>query len=107
MYMSNNIAFEFKSNLDEDIEFIINLPKKNKTIIDGFVKDNNNKIITGAFIKLYTVSKIHNSYSLHPLCVTYSDTYGYFLFGPVNIGENYLVEIWFNKKKIKELFINP
>ena len=105
--MSNNIAFEFKCNLDEDIELIIHLPKINKTIIDGFVKDKNNKIIRGAFIKLYTVSKKDNSCSSCPLSATYSDRHGYFLFSPINIGKNYLIEIWFNKKKINEIFINP
>jgi hypothetical protein len=101
------VKFEFIPKENEQIETIVKVPEERRSVIHGIVKDWRNKIVKDAVVKLFEVSSTSNSYMLNPINHTFTDEHGQFLFGPLCPNKKYLIKVWFNDAKIRELLITP
>lgn len=101
------VKFEFVPGVNEQIEAIVRVPEEKRSVIHGVVKDWRNKIVKDAVVKLFEVCSTANSYTLKPINHTFTDEYGQFLFGPLCPNKKYLIKVWFNEAKIRELPITP
>ena len=106
--MSNRVVkFEFTSGENEQIEATIIMPKETRSVIHGVVKDCKNYIIKDAVVKLFEIVDHCGKHKLKPVGHTFTDECGQFLFGPLIPKVNYLIKVWVNDIKIKELVIKP
>lgn len=104
-YMKGNlVSFNFVPDINEQIEAIIKVPKEDRSVIHGIVKDSNDQIIQNAVVKLF---RVENSTCIQPIMYTFTDSYGEFVFGPLCPHVNYLIKVWVNHIKIRELIITP
>lgn len=106
--MANRVVkFEFNSEENEQIEATIIVPKETRSVIHGVVKDYKNCIIKNAVVKLFKVVEHFEKYKLKPIGHTFTDESGEFLFGPLTPKVNYVIKVWVNDIKIKELVVKP
>lgn len=80
-----------------DVE--VTLPKDNRDVVYGVVKDECGDPIADAVVKLIEVSKDHCEEERKPVSHTFTDKDGEFVFGPLCSDRNYEVQIWANKVK--------
>ena len=104
---SRIVRFNFTPRENEQIEAVIKIPEEPRSIIHGTVKDDKNKVVKDAVVKLFELLNPHDPYSIKPLSYAFTDDYGQFLFGPLTPCKNYLIKIWVNNVKIRELVIHP
>ena len=106
--MSNRVVkFEFTPGENQQIEATIIMPKETRSVIHGLVKDYKNCIIKNAVVKLFEVVEHCGKYKLKPIGHTFTDECGQFIFGPLVPKVNYVIKVWVNDIKIKELVIKP
>ncbi|HEX9061047.1 MAG TPA: carboxypeptidase regulatory-like domain-containing protein [Clostridia bacterium] len=103
---SRSVKFSFTPGENEQIETVIKIPEERRSIIHGIVKDCHNKIVRDAIVKLYEVS-LHDEHHLKPLTHVFTDECGQFAFGPLWAGKHYVIKVWINNVKIRELIIRP
>jgi hypothetical protein len=104
---SQLVSFSFESRENEQIEAVIKLPKEVRSVIHGVVKDNKNRVIKDAVVKLFRVKENCTPYILEPITHTFTDECGQFLFGPLKPRQKYVVKVWVDDIKIRELIIKP
>lgn len=104
---NREVKFEFTPEENEQIEATIIVPQETRSVIHGVVKDLKNCIIKNAVVKLFKVSICCEKYRLKPIGHTFTDESGEFLFGPLCSKENYVIKVWVNDIKIKELIVKP
>lgn len=103
--MGNRVVkFEFIPGENEEIEANIIVPKETRSIIHGVVKHQDGKVIKDAIVRLFEVNYKKNQY-LKPIANTFTDEDGEFLFGPLCTKRHYVMKVWVNSNKIKELII--
>jgi hypothetical protein len=101
------VKFEFTPEENEQIEATIIVPQETRSVIHGVVKDYKNCIIKNAVVKLFKVVKHYKRCILKPIGHTFTDESGEFLFGPLSSKVNYVIKVWINDIKIKELVVKP
>ncbi|WP_053956585.1 hypothetical protein [Inediibacterium massiliense] len=99
--------FDFIPEENEQLEATLKLQKESRSVIHGVVKDECGKLVKDAVVKLFKVKKIHNLEKLIPITHTFTDEHGQFLFGPLCAHQKYLIKVWVNHVKIRELEICP
>ncbi|MBF8984562.1 carboxypeptidase regulatory-like domain-containing protein [Lutibacter sp. B2] len=99
------VKFSFKPEENEQIEAIVQVPKEPRSVIDGVVKDWNGRVVKDAVVKLFEV--INPPCELKPLTHTFTDESGQFLFGPLSPKKRYVIKVWINDIKIRNLLIEP
>lgn len=99
------IKFEFTPEENEQIEATIIVPQETRSVIHGVVKDCKNCIIKNAVVKLFKVMRNCKKSILKPIGHTFTDESGEFLFGPLSSKVNYVIKVWVNDIKIKELVV--
>ncbi|SHH00168.1 hypothetical protein [Tepidibacter thalassicus] len=99
------VKFSFTPEENEQIEAIVKVPEEKKSVIHGIVKDYKGKIVKDAVVKLFEV--INPPCKFKPLTHTFTDECGQFLFGPLCPNKQYVIKVWFNDVKIKQLIIEP
>lgn len=105
--MGNRVVkFEFIPGENEEIEANIIVPKETRSIIHGVVRHPDGKVVKDAIVRLFEVN-YKNKQSLKPVSNTFTDEEGEFLFGPLCTKKHYVIKVWFNSNKIKELIITP
>lgn len=104
---SRSVSFSFTPGENEQIETIIRVPEERRSIIHGVVKNNCHKVVKDAVVKLYECINQQGEQSLKPLTHTFTDECGQFVFGPLFPCRNYVIKVWVNDVKIRELVIHP
>ena len=104
---SRSVSFSFTPGENEQIETCIVIPEERRSIIHGIVKDPCNKVIKDAVVKLYEKIKHCNDFILKPITHTFTDECGQFVFGPLVPCKCYVIKVWVNDVKIRELVIHP
>lgn len=98
------VKFVFKPQENEQIEAIVKVAKEPRSVIDGIVKDANGQLIKDAVVKLFEV--IRYPYELKPLTHAFTDECGQFIFGPLHPDKQYVIKVWNNDVKIRNLIID-
>lgn len=101
------VKFKFTPEENEQIEAVIKVAEEKRSVIHGLVVDCKNKPIKNAVVKLLLIKDTNCPHILHPLTHTFTDEYGQFLFGPLCPHKCYVIKVWYNDIKIRELIITP
>lgn len=101
------VKFDFVPKENEQIEAIVRIPEEKRSVIHGVVKDWRNKVVKDAVVKLFEVVGSGGPNALKPLTHTFTDEYGQFLFGPLCAYKKYVIKVWFDDVRIRELVITP
>lgn len=101
------VKFQFTPEENEQIDAIIKVPKETRSVIHGVVLDECNKRQKDAVVKLFRVCKRNNKVILEPITHTFTDEHGQFLFGPLCPHVKYVVKVWVNHVKTREIVIKP
>jgi len=104
---SRSVNFNFTPGENEQIETVITIPEERRSIIHGVVKNHCNKVVKDAIVKLYECTNHHDDQSLKPITHTFTDDCGQFVFGPLWACKDYVIKVWLNDVKIRELIIHP
>jgi hypothetical protein len=99
--------FDFKPEENEQIEAIINIPKEPRSVIHGIVKDSKDKVVKDAVVKLFEMPNPSSPCDLIPLTHTFTDECGQFLFGPLSPRKHYIIKVWINHVKIRQMIVPP
>jgi len=108
-------SFNFIPGENEQIEAVIKVPKEPRSVIHGIVKDYHNRVVKDAVVKLFKTEHHHHpkgehhhhNCDLEPITHTFTDECGQFLFGPLDPNIKYVIKVWINHVKIRELVIKP
>lgn len=90
---------------NEQIQTVVNLPKENRSILYGIVKDHNCQIVKDAVVRLFEQQNPQDENSLDPISYTFTDRSGQFVFGPLIASRHYVVKVSVNHVKIREAVI--
>jgi hypothetical protein len=101
------VKFDFKPEENEQIEAIIKVPKEPRSVIHGIVKDSKDKVVKDAVVKLFEIPNPSCPCELIPLTHTFTDECGQFLFGPLSPRKHYIIKVWMNNVKIRQMVIPP
>ena len=104
---SRTVSFGFTPGENEQLETVIKVPEERRSIIHGFVKSHCNKPIKDAIVKLFECINHNGEQILKPLTHTFTDECGQFAFGPLFPCRDYVIKVWVNDVKIRELVIHP
>ncbi|HWT75562.1 MAG TPA: hypothetical protein VN258_12725 [Mobilitalea sp.] len=104
---SRVVSFSFTPGENEQIETVIVIPEEHRSIIHGIVKNQCHKEIKDAVVKLYECVEHHEEHNLKPLTHTFTDECGQFVFGPLWPCKSYVIKVWINDVKVRELVIQP
>lgn len=102
---SRLVKIDFKSGENEQIKTMIKIPKEKRSIVYGMVIDYNGQIAKDAVVKLFEVTNQPNK--LKPLTHTFTDEQGQFLFGPINANKKYVIKVWYDNVKTKQITVTP
>jgi len=106
--MSNKLTkFEFTPEENQQIEATIILPKESRSVLHGVVKNHRNCEVENAVVKVFQVVEDCGKCNLIPIGHTFTDKFGQFLFGPLCPGRHYVVKVWVNDMRIKEIVVTP
>jgi hypothetical protein len=101
------VNFDFKPEENEKIEALIKVPKEPRSVIHGVVKDCKDKIIKDAVVKLFEMPDPSHPCKLIPLTHTFTDECGQFLFGPLYPKKHYVIKVWVDDVKIRQMVVLP
>lgn len=102
--MSAFTKFYFRPGEGELIETVVHLKPETHSSIHGSVRDSDGKSISNALVMLFKASD-DEELTLHTQMCT--DEFGQFFFGPLTVGQLYMIKIFKNTTKIRELQIRP
>ena len=89
-----NVDGVIENGKQYDLEVI--LPKDNRNVIYGVVKDCYKEPIKDAIVKLIEVDYKMGKKVRKPVTHTFTDENGEFIFGPLCENRNYEIQIWVN-----------
>ena len=102
--MSANGKFYFKPAKGEYIETSVLLEDEDRSAIYGTVWESKDRPLEGALVFLFKAKdrEIHK-----PLSCQFTDSEGQFFFGPLDSDALYLIKIYKDSVKFRELEISP
>lgn len=100
------VKFSVTPDENEQIHAVVKVPKESRSVIHGIVIDECNKPLKDAVVKLLKESK-HDPKRLEAITHTFTDEHGQFLFGPLCPHVKYVIKVWVNHVKIRDLVIKP
>ena len=77
----------------------IKLPEDERNVIFGVIKDNNDKPLADAVVKLIEIAYEKGEEVRKPVSHTFTNKDGEFVFGPLCPNKKYALDIWVNKVK--------
>jgi len=101
------VKFNVVPGENEQIDAIIKVPKEPRSIIHGVVLDECNKPAKDAVVKLFKIKKYDDLSCLEAVAHTFTDDCGEFLFGPLCPNVKYMIKVWINHMKTREIIIKP
>ena len=93
------MKFAFTPQQNERIEAILTIPEEKRSIVHGTVYDLDGNIIKDAVVRLFEIIEGKPSPKSH----TFTDADGEFIFGPLFSGKDYMVKVYVEGVKIREL----
>lgn len=103
--MGENRKFYFKPQPGEQIETRIKINQNNKSSIYATVLDIDGKPVKGALVLLFKVGDSEDTEEHELISNFHTDEDGQFVFGNLEGDVLYLIKIFFEKSKIRELEI--
>lgn len=101
--MSAYTKFYFKPGENEQIETIVHLKPDCRSAIHGHVRDLNDKAVPDALVLLFETGE--NPEDLKLTAQVFTDDMGQFVFGPLETNRLYLVKVFKNLVKLREMDI--
>ena len=77
----------------------VKVPKDNRNVVFGTVRDDYGDPIKDAVVKLIEVEKMLGKEERKPVSHTFTNENGEFLFGPICPNKNYDIQIWVDRVK--------
>ena len=77
----------------------VSLPKDDRNVVYGVVKDQYKEPVENAVVKLIEVSYVHGHEERKPVSHTFTNKAGEFVFGPLCPNKVYEVNIWVDQVK--------
>jgi hypothetical protein len=77
----------------------VRIPKDNRNVVFGTVKDEYGDVIPDAVVKLIEVEKMMGKTERKPVSHTFTNENGEFVFGPLCPEKSYDLQIWVNRVK--------
>ncbi len=102
---SKLVSLTFRPKENEQIEAIIEVPEEPRSVIHGIVKNHNNKVVKDAVVKLFKMLDPNYPCNLVPLTHTFTDECGQFLFGPLSPHTYYVIKVWVDNIKIRQIVL--
>ncbi len=102
--MGSYTKFYFRPGQDELIETIVHMQPDTRSSIHGFVRESDGRAIPDALVMLFLAGEDDE---LAMSAQTVTDELGQFMFGPLNSGQLYMIKVYKNSVKIRELQIRP
>lgn len=99
------VKFNVTPEENEQIDAVIKVPNETRSVFHGVVIDKHNRPIHNAVVKLL-IMDCKNKH-LEPVTHTFTDEDGEFLFGPLCAHVQYVIKIWTNHVKTREIVICP
>jgi uncharacterized GH25 family protein len=99
------VKFNFQPGENEQIDAVIKVPQETRSVFHGFVIDENNKPIKNAVVKLLIEDSTNKRFQ--PVTHTFTDSNGEFALGPLCAHMKYVIKIWDNNVKTKQIVIKP
>lgn len=99
------VKFNVTPEENEQIDAVIKVPEETRSVFHGVVIDECNRPIHNAVVKLLTMDC--NNEHLEPITHTFTDKNGEFLFGPLCAHVKYVIKVWINNVKTREIVIRP
>jgi protocatechuate 3,4-dioxygenase beta subunit len=98
--MSASSKFYFRPAQGEQIETVIHMEPDQRSAISGIVRDRSDQPVEGALVLLFQAEREGILYGRQ-----FTDDEGRFFFGPIESEVLYLIRIYKNQIKIRELEI--
>lgn len=99
------VKFNVTPEENEQIDAIIKVSEETRSVFHGIVIDKCNRPIHNAVVKLL-IMDCKNKH-LEPVTHTFTDENGEFLFGPLCAHVQYVIKVWTNHVKTREIVICP
>ncbi len=97
------IRFAFSPQQNERIEAVVTAPRQLCSIVHGTVLDLEGLRIRQAVVRLFSGIKD----DLKPVADTLTDDDGEFVLGPLEAEKNYVIKVYTDGVKLRELTIKP
>lgn len=104
---SRMINVHITSGENEHIESTLQLQEESRSIIHAVVKNENNEPVEDAVVMLFEIEDSSDPPVLKPIYYSFTDQYGYFMFGPLPPNKQYVLKVWANNLKYKEFIVYP
>lgn len=101
------VKFEFCPEENEQLEACVIVPKEERSVIHGIVKNHAHCVVKDAVVIIFEIKSICGKVNLIPIGHTFTDEHGQFVFGPLCPDRHYVVKIWINEIKVRKLCIAP
>ena len=92
--------FYFKPGQSEQIETTIRLRQDSRSVIHGYIKDTSGEPFADAAVLLFEAQERGDPRLISQM---FTDEFGQFLFGPLEAGQLYLVKVFKNTMRVREL----
>lgn len=100
------VSFGFTPEKNEQLDVVIKVPQEPRSVIHGVVKNYKNEVVKDAVVKLFR-EKRKDPCDLEPITHTFTDEWGHFLFGPLEPNQKYVIKVWIEDIKNREIVIEP
>lgn len=90
----------------KEFDLDITIPKDNRNVIYGIVKNSYKEPVEDAVVKLIEVVKEHGKEERKPVSHTFTDKEGEFVFGPLCPDKVYEIQIWVDNVKHAKICAN-
>ena len=99
--MSAYAKFFIRPGVNERIETQVNLKAETRSAIHGVIRGENGLPVADAVVMLFETGNTPDD--LHHITQMISDENGRFVFGPLTAGKLYMIKIFKNAVKLREL----
>lgn len=96
----SNTKFYFRPGQGELIETTVRIVTEPQSSIHGYVRDSDSRAVFEALVMLFRVGEEDE---LDFEAQTFTDELGQFIFGPLSPGQLYMIKVYKNAVKIREL----
>jgi hypothetical protein len=92
--------FYFRPGQGEQIETTVSLRQDARSVIHGYIKDTEGEAYSDAAVLIFEARETEDPKLISQM---FTDEFGQFLFGPLDPGKLYLVKVFKNTMRLREL----
>ena len=97
------MRFSVSPEQNERVEAVVALPEEKRSILHGTVYDANGCRVKDAVVRIFACMDD----KLTPAGDTFTDADGEFVFGPLLCEKRYIVKVYVNDIKLREVTVRP